>query len=99
MKPRQPDLFAPPPEAPAERDPALLDYTRLTIQRIVEPFLGAERLPCSLTAATVAEIRVDGLCNMLPEPEGSETRAAFFAELNRLYALVPTEPEEEGSGA
>jgi hypothetical protein len=47
----------------------------------------------SSPAATVAEIRVDGLCNMLPEPEGSETRAAFFAHLNRLYALVPTEPE------
>lgn len=93
MRSTQPDLFAPPPEAPAERDPELLPYTRLTIQRIVEPFLKAEVLPCSLTAATVAEIRVDGLCNMLPEPEGSETRAAFFAHLNRLYALVPTEPE------
>ena len=89
----QPDLFAPPPEAPAERDPELLAYTRLTIQRIVEPFYGAERMPCSITSATVAEIRVDGLCKTLPEPEGSEIREAFFAELNRLYALEPYIPE------
>lgn len=93
MRSTQPDLFALPPEALAERDPDLLAYTRLTIQRIVAPFLTAETMPCSLTAATVAEIRVDGLCKTLPEPEGSETRAAFFAHLNRLYALVPTEPE------
>lgn len=91
MNPHQPDLFAPPPEAPAERDPELLDYTRLTLQRIMEPFMQAERLPCSLTSALVAEIRVDGLCKTLPE--GPELRTAFFAQLDRLYAFIPTEPE------
>ena len=50
-------------------------------------------MPCSITSATVAEIRVDGLCKTLPEPEGSEIREAFFAELNRLYALEPYIPE------
>lgn len=95
--PRQPDLFT--PEDPAQHDPELLAYTRLNLQRIIEPFMQAERLPCSLTSALVAVIRGDGLCKSLPEPEGSALRAAFFAQLDRLYAFVSTEPEEKGSGA
>lgn len=93
----QPDLFAPPPEAPRERSPEEVDYARLVLSRIMVPFLAAERLPCDYTAATVAEIRVMGLCDVLPEPEASETRQLFNDTLDRLYALEP-QPSEEAAG-
>ncbi|MBP0462408.1 hypothetical protein J5Y09_00665 [Roseomonas sp. PWR1] len=96
---RQPDLFAVAdaaevatlPADPDDRD--LLDLARRDLDAMLALARGAARLPwADYTQAAVAELRFDGLAGHLPEAEGAALRAAFAAELDRLYALE-TEPE------
>lgn len=94
---RQADLFATgsdlfdgavaPEEDEADRL-ELMAMAREEMAALLDRARGAARLPWSdYTQATLAEMRFDGLSRRLPEEEGAALRAAFAAELDRLYAL------------
>ena len=92
----QADLFAPaapsaPSEAPAapEHDvpPAFIEQQRAILLGMLDLARGAARLPWpDYTQSALAELRFEGLARWLPEPEATKLRAAFAAELDRLYA-------------
>lgn len=92
---RQADLFAPPDlfdaAASAEDEDdrlELMAMARAEMAALLERARGAARLPWSdYTQATLAEMRFDGLSRQVPPDEGEALRAAFAAELDRLYAL------------
>lgn len=94
---RQADLFAPMPDlfdgaTPSDMDEAdrleLMAMARADMAALLERARAAARLPwADYTQATLAEMRFDGLSRQVPEAEGAELRAAFAAELDRLYAL------------
>jgi hypothetical protein len=74
------DLEEPPDEAFVQR-------IRDEITGLVERCRGAERLPFrDLAQAFLTELRVASVSNWLPESEALSLRAAFTAEMQRLYA-------------
>jgi hypothetical protein len=94
---RQADLFASPrdlfdPVAAPVADEAdrreLEAMARDEMAALLGRARGAARLPwADYTQATLAEMRFDGLARHVPADEGAALRAAFAAELDRLYAL------------
>lgn len=93
---RQADLFAPQADlfdgGGIEQDEddrlELLALAREEIATLLALARKAVRLPwADYTQAALAEIRFDGLTQHLPEGEGAAMRAAFAAELDRLYAI------------
>jgi hypothetical protein len=74
-----PSGFAPPPPDFVERIRAELEATLATARR-------AELLPWpDLTRATLAELRFNSIAGWLPGEEAAALRAAFDAEMARLY--------------
>ena len=86
-------LEQPPPEEFIARIRAELEATLRTVR-------AAATLPWpDLTRATLAELRFNGIAGWLPEPEAEALRAAFDAELARLYQAeddrpAPTPPSD-----
>lgn len=91
---RQADLFAPsedlfdPVPPPAEPPPPdFLARIRAELQATLARAEAAEALPWpDLTAATLAELRFQGILHWLPRTEAAELRARFEAAMRRLYA-------------
>ena len=92
----QSDLFAPATPAPtpaAEPTDVPEDFIarqRETLRVMLAEAAAAQRLPwADYTQSAQAELRFDGLARWLPPAEGAALRAAFAAELDRLYAAEP----------
>ncbi len=87
----QSDLFAAEPARGVDEPPpadfiqGIRDELLATLARARD----AARLPWrDLTAATLAELRFESISNWLPRPEAEALRAAFAAEMERLYAAT-----------
>jgi hypothetical protein len=106
MPKAQLDLFADQQRAPAERGPAALERSppEFTgrIRNELEATLGtvrkAESLPWpDLTRATLAELRFHSIAGWLPEEEAAQLRAAFEAEMKRLYELADDQRADDAA--
>jgi hypothetical protein len=90
------DLFGDKQEPDEERGPAALEpppaefvaRIRIELETTLCTVRQAERLPWpDLTRATLAELRFHSIAKWLPEEEAAEIRAAFEAQMKRLYEL------------
>jgi hypothetical protein len=94
---RQPDLFAPPtdlfdPRPDEEAPPAdFIERIRHELHTTLALASAAEALPWTdLTTAILTEKRFHSIAGWLPDAEAAGLRAAFAAELDRLYG--PDDP-------
>lgn len=92
MTSSQPDLFA--ELAPAsepqgvrfEATPEFVARIRAELNETLALVRAAELLPWpDLTRTTLAELRFNSITRWLPDAEAAELRAAFDAEMGRLY--------------
>lgn len=94
---RQPDLFAKPedlfdqaPAASPSPEPLPDDFVRrirAELHATLDLVRGAEFQPwADLTAMTLEEMGFRSRCTLLPPEEGAGLRAAFDAEMDRIYA-------------
>jgi hypothetical protein len=90
------DLFGHQGSAPEQRAPAALEQApaelvariRGELEATLCAVREAETLPWpDLTRATLAELRFHSIAGWLPDQEAAALRAAFEAEMKRLYEL------------
>ena len=91
----QPDLFSQPERASEHASvamepppPDFIDRIRAELEATLHTVQHATSLPWpDLTRATLAELRFNSISGWLPEADAKAMRAAFEAEMTRLYAL------------
>ncbi len=82
----QPQGGRPAHSAFQEAPPELVERVRAELTATLARVQAAEALPWpDLTQTTLAELRFNSIAGWLPEDEGASLRAAFAAEMSRLY--------------
>jgi hypothetical protein len=70
-------------------DPELVARIRSELEATLTMARQAATLPWpDLTRATLAELRFNSIAGWLPDDEAAALRAAFAAEMTRLYAIA-----------
>ncbi|MCC7276560.1 MAG: hypothetical protein IT561_28105 [Alphaproteobacteria bacterium] len=101
MAESQLDLFADDRAAAPRNDfvptPEFVERVRRELAGTLALVRGAAGLPwADLTRTTLAELRFRSMSGWLPTSEAATLRAAFDAEMDRLYAIEDAKLEAEG---